>query len=63
VSGADGLVVGMHAGVQTLPDDLCDFNGTRLGPSISIALADVDLAAFLPIQSRETKAESVDRPE
>ncbi len=49
--------------MQTLPDDLCDFNRTRIGPGISIVLADVDLAAFLPIRSQETKVESVDWPQ
>jgi hypothetical protein len=56
------LLSGRMPGCRRFPMICVTFNRTRPGPGISIALADVDLAAFC-LRSRETEAESVDWPE
>ena len=47
VSQAAGVLVRSAASIQSLLDDLCDFNRTQLGLGISIAVEDVDLAKVL----------------
>ena len=45
VSEAASRLIRSGASMKTLLDDLVDFNRTKLGLGIKIALADVDLAA------------------
>jgi signal transduction histidine kinase len=61
VSEAASRLIGSGARMNTLLDDLCDFNRTKLGLGINVATSDVDLANVFGDEVDRLRASHPDR--